>query len=155
MQRIVQLLLHSLSKHTYKHDAEHQVCRCGGKLNAAMLGFLSTRIIMLCCRTELWVRLASLSHTPRMLSRYASLLRARVYHSSVYQGEYIPTVFDNYSANVVRTSCCNSCSTLRYSQMVDGKPINLGLWDTAGQEVRLSPSTDTLSFMFLCRITIA
>ena len=58
-----------------------------------------------------------------------------------FPSNYVPTVFDNYSSNI----------------MVDGKPFSVSLWDTAGQEDydRLRPLSYPQTDVFVVSFDVA
>ena len=96
------------------------------------------------------------------------------YTTDSFPGEYVPTVFDNYSAPMVSESIYFGLGEFHYQSLIldsskpgtgdtkiyilmypcqvcDGVPVSLGLWDTAGQEDydRLRPLSYPQTDVFL------
>jgi Ras-related C3 botulinum toxin substrate 1 len=63
------------------------------------------------------------------------------YTTGAFPADYVPAVFDNYNLDV----------------KVDGRALNIGLWDTAGQDVydRLRPLTYPRTDLFLICYDVA
>ena len=87
------------------------------------------------------------------------------YTTNAFPGEYVPTVYVSFRApcSKARTrwqsylmTDGNSFDNYSASVMVDGNPISLGLWDTAGQEDydRLRPLSYHQTDVFLICFSI-